>query len=89
MPSKALGITATNWGMATDETKGRRAGVAADALKAGEALPGLRAVRVAGRGTLVAERHHCGATAEILQPTNTATQTVCSMLWDWHCATVV
>jgi CubicO group peptidase (beta-lactamase class C family) len=49
-------------------------------LKAGESVPGLRALLVAHRGRLVAERFYAGARAEDLQPINSATKSVCSML---------
>ena len=52
----------------------------ADTLKAGEALPGLRAVVVARQGRLVAERYYGEASAETLQPVNSATKSLCSML---------
>lgn len=51
-----------------------------ETLKAGESVPGLRALLVAHRGSLVAERYYAGATAESLQPINSATKSVCSML---------
>jgi len=76
----ALGITAADWDTAAPQTNGMRAGVVADALKAGESLPGLRAVLVAHRGVLVAERYYSGADAEGLQPINSATKSLCSML---------
>jgi CubicO group peptidase (beta-lactamase class C family) len=76
----AVGITATDWDTAAPEAKGMRAGVVADALKAGGSLPGLRAMLVAHRGALVAERYYAGANAETLQPINSATKSVCSML---------
>lgn len=76
----ALGVTATDWTTAAPETKGMRAGVVAEVLKAGEALPGLRALLVASRGVLVAERYYSSGTAENLQPINSATKSVCSML---------
>lgn len=56
-----------------------RAGVVAEVLKAGEALPGLRALLVARRGVLVAERYYSSGTAESLQPINSATKSVCSI----------
>ena len=82
----ALGVTATataavtDWDTAAPESGGMRGGVVADVLKAGEGLPGLRALLVAHRGVLVAERYYAGATAESLQPINSATKSVCSML---------
>ncbi len=57
-----------------------RADAVADTLKDGEAVPGLRALLVARRGVLVAERYYAGATVESLQPINSATKSVCSML---------
>jgi CubicO group peptidase (beta-lactamase class C family) len=77
---RAVGITAADWDTAAPETQGMRAGVVADVLKAGESLPGLRALLVAHRGVLVAERYYAGANAEGLQPINSATKSVCSML---------
>jgi CubicO group peptidase (beta-lactamase class C family) len=76
----ALGITASDWDTAAPQTTGMRAGVIEDALKAGESLPGLRALLVAHRGVLVAERYYFGAGVERLQPINSATKSVCSML---------
>lgn len=76
----ALGITAADWDTAAPEAKGMRAGVVADALKAGESVPGLRALLVARGGVLVAERYYGGASAETLQAINSATKSVCSML---------
>jgi CubicO group peptidase (beta-lactamase class C family) len=70
----------SDWDAAAPEAKGMRAGVVADTLKAGESLPGLRALLVAHRGVLVAERYYAGANAETLQPINSATKSVCSML---------
>ncbi len=78
--SHALGVTATDWGSVVPDTPGLRASVVADALKAGESLPGLRALLVAHRGVLVAERYYGGAAADSLQPINSATKSVCSML---------
>lgn len=62
---------------------GRAVGTAdavADALRSGAAPPGLRALVVARHGVLVAERYEGGATADSLQPINSATKSVCSML---------
>lgn len=76
----ALGATGTGWSAAAPESQGLRAGAVADVLTAGESLPGLRALLVARRGVLVAERYYAGATAQSLQPINSATKSVCSML---------
>jgi hypothetical protein len=76
----ALGATATDWDTATPQANGMREGVVANALEVGESLPGLRALLVAHRGVLVAERYYAGADAETLQPINSATKSVCSML---------
>jgi CubicO group peptidase (beta-lactamase class C family) len=76
----ALGITVADWDTAAPEARGMRADVVADTLKSGESLPGLRALLVACRGVLVAERYYAGADAEGLQPINSATKSVCSML---------
>ena len=46
----------------------------------GASLPGLRALLVSHRGVLVAERYYAGAGPEDLQPINSATKSVCSML---------
>ena len=77
---RALGVTATDWDTATPESQGLHAGAVADTLQAGEALPGLRALLVARRGVLVAERYYAGSPAESLQAINSATKSVCSML---------
>ena len=77
---RAFGIAGADWVAAAAPDQGLRAGAVADALQAGEALPGLRALLVARRGVLVVERYYGGATAEDLQPINSATKSVCSLL---------
>ena len=77
---QALGTTASDWEIAAPQAKGMREGLVADALQAGEFVPGLRALLVAHSGLLVAERYYAGAHAETLQPINSATKSVCSML---------
>lgn len=77
---QVLGSAGIDWSTAAPETQGMRADAVADTLKAGEGLPGLRAVVVARRGLLVAERYYGGAAAQDLQPINSATKSVCSML---------
>jgi CubicO group peptidase (beta-lactamase class C family) len=77
---RALRAATDDWHAAAAESQGLRAGAVADALQAGETLPGLRALLVARRGVLVAERYYAGATAEKLQPINSATKSVCSLL---------
>jgi CubicO group peptidase (beta-lactamase class C family) len=52
----------------------------ADTLQAGADVPGLRALAAARRGELIAERYYGGATADGLQPINSATKSLCSML---------
>lgn len=76
----ALGVTAADWATAAPEAEGLRADQVAEVLKAGEALPGLRALLVACRGVLVAERYYASGHAETLQPINSATKSVCSLL---------
>lgn len=76
----ALGSPTAGWETAAPETTGLRAGAVAEALQAGESLPGLRALLVAHQGVLVAERYYAGAHAEQLQPINSATKSVCSLL---------
>jgi CubicO group peptidase (beta-lactamase class C family) len=76
----AFGVAGADWVAAAAPDQGLRAGAVADALQAGEALPGLRALLVARRGVLVAERYYGGATADDLQPINSATKSVCSLL---------
>ncbi len=75
-----LGIGTTDWELGAPETRGVRAGELADALKAGEALPGLRALLVSQGGVLVAERYYAGAGPDDLQAINSATKSVCSLL---------
>jgi CubicO group peptidase (beta-lactamase class C family) len=77
---QALGTTATDWVTAEPPAAGLRSSVVADVLQAGDGLPGLRALLVAHRGVLVAERYYGGAAAQALQPINSATKSVCSML---------
>lgn len=52
----------------------------ADTLQAGADVPGLRALVAARRGELIAERYYGGATDQSLQPVNSATKSLCSML---------
>ncbi len=77
---RAFGVAGADWVTADAANQGMRAAEVADTLKAGEALPGLRALLVARHGVLVAERYYGGATAEDLQPINSATKSVCSLL---------
>lgn len=77
---QVLGSSGIDWSVAAPETQDMRAAAVADTLEAGEALPGLRAVVVARRGLLVAERYYGGVSAQDLQPINSATKSVCSML---------
>ena len=77
---QAVGIEAPDWDVGAPETSGMRAGDVADTLNAGESLPGLRALLVSHRGVLVAERYYAGAGPGDLQPINSATKSVCSML---------
>jgi CubicO group peptidase (beta-lactamase class C family) len=76
----ALGVATSDWDSGAPDSQGLRAGAVTDTLQAGEALRGLRAVLVARRGVLVAERNYAGATAESLQAINSATKSVCSLL---------
>jgi CubicO group peptidase (beta-lactamase class C family) len=69
-----------DWDSRSAESVGLRASAVADALHAGESLPGLRALLVARHGALVAERYYGGATADSLQAINSATKSVCSLL---------
>lgn len=75
-----LGVAGADWLTAAAPNQGMRDSAVAATLKAGEALPGLRALLVARRGVLVAERYYGGATADDLQPINSATKSVCSLL---------
>lgn len=74
------GLAATTWETAAPPDTGMRADLLADAWRAGETLPGLRALLVAHRGRLVAEQYQGGATADALQPVNSATKSVCALL---------
>lgn len=78
--AQAIGSPGSDWATAAPESLGLRADVIADASTAGESLPGLRALLVAHRGTLVCERYYGGSDADTLQPINSATKSVCSML---------
>ena len=78
--ARTVGAAATEWASGTPESQGLREGLVADALTAGNAVPGLRALLVARRGMLVAERYYAGAAADSLQATNSVTKSVCSML---------
>lgn len=52
----------------------------AETLQAGTEVPGLRALVAVRHGELFAERYYGGATSQSLQPINSATKSVCSML---------
>lgn len=71
---------APDWVTAKPEAMGLKDETVAEALQAGEAVPGLRALLVARNGVLVAERYYAGSTADGLQAINSATKSVCSML---------
>jgi len=75
-----LATAASDWATGNPEPAGLRHGLLANALQAGEALPALRALLVARGGVLVAERYYAGAQVEDLQPINSATKSVCSLL---------
>lgn len=74
------GSAALDWDLADPSSQGLRADALADALQAGESIPGLRALLVARNSRLVAERYYAGASVERLQAVNSATKSVCSML---------
>lgn len=70
----------SEWPVGEPEAQGLRADALAETLRAATDLPGFRALLVARRGVLVAERYGGGATAEGLQPINSVTKSVCGML---------
>ena len=72
--------TPTDWNTAAPESQGLKEGLVADALNAGNAVPGLRALLVARHGVMVAERYYAGASVQSLQAINSVTKSVCSML---------
>ncbi len=76
----AFSATESDWPGASPESQGMNASRVTDTLQAGEAVPGLRALLVARNGNLLAERYYADATAETLQPINSATKSVCSLL---------
>lgn len=76
----AHGLSAADWPSAPAPSTGLRAAALAEALDAGAAVPGLRALLVAHHGALVAERYYAGATADVPQPINSVTKSVCSLL---------
>jgi CubicO group peptidase (beta-lactamase class C family) len=69
-----------DWDSTSAGSAGLRASAVEDTLRAGESVPGLRALLVARRGVLVAERYYGGATAESLLALNSATKSICSLL---------
>lgn len=77
---QAIGIEVPDWDAGAPQSGGMHADDVADTLNAGASLPGLRALLVSHRGVLVAERYYAGAGPEDLQPINSATKSVCSML---------
>ena len=78
--ARSAAATVSDWDSAAPESQGLQPGLVADALNAGNAVPGLRALLVARRGVLVAERYYAGASAQSLQAINSVTKSVCSML---------
>ncbi len=79
-PTSSPTSNPTDWETAEPASQGLRAAAVADTLQAGADLPGLRALLVARRGLLVAERYYAGAAADSLLALNSATKSVCSML---------
>jgi CubicO group peptidase (beta-lactamase class C family) len=77
---RAFGVAAPDWDVGAPQSTGMRTGDVTEALNAGESLPGLRALLVSHRGVLVVERYYAGTGPEDLQPINSATKSVCSML---------
>ena len=69
-----------DWPITSAAGAGLRASAVDDALHAGESVSGLRALLVARRGALVAERYYGGASADALLPINSATKSVSSLL---------
>jgi CubicO group peptidase (beta-lactamase class C family) len=76
----AHSASAADWPGNPAPSTGLRTAAVAEELDAGAAVPGLRALLVAHRGALVAERYYAGATADTPQPINSATKSVCSLL---------
>jgi CubicO group peptidase (beta-lactamase class C family) len=66
--------------LAAGHAMGANPPTVADTLQAGADVPGLRALVMARRGEIVAERYYGGATEQKLQPINSATKSLCSML---------
>jgi CubicO group peptidase (beta-lactamase class C family) len=75
-PTPAAG----DWESAPPESQGMHAAAVAETLQAGEGVPPLRALLAARNGVLVAERYYAGARADELQPVQSVTKSVCSML---------
>ena len=78
---QALAGDSAEWRSAAPASQGLNPAAAAATLKAGTDLPGLRALQVARRGVLVGERNYGGAGADSLLAINSATKSVCSMLF--------
>ena len=76
----ALSADRADWTTAATDAHGLDARAVADTLQAGAELPGLRALVCARHGVIVAERYYRGAEANALQPINSATKSICSML---------
>lgn len=71
---------AADWESTPPEALAPRAARLDDALAAGAKVPGLRALLVAHRGQLLAERYYAGAQADALLPMFSATKSVCALL---------
>ena len=76
----ASSADSADWTSATPDTHGLDPRAVADTLQAGAELQGLRALVCARHGVIVAERYYRGAEANALQPINSATKSICSML---------
>lgn len=79
----AVGVSAqqqSDWELKRPDDAGLRAALVGDTLRAGESVPGLRALLVARHGALVAERYYGGTTVDSLRFINSATKSVCSLL---------
>lgn len=69
-----------DWLVDSPASQGLADAAVAEVLQAGESVRALRSLLLARRGVLVAERYYQGVTADDLQPVNSVTKSVTSML---------
>ena len=78
--SQAASPPTNDWPTGSASSQGLPDAPVAEVLAAGESVRGLRSLLLVRRGVLVAERYYRGALADDLQPINSVTKSVSSLL---------